>query len=440
MDWQGSPRSSTQLSRKRASGRIGSTDSSDSAEPGEIKKKPARKSARKTEDEKPSTSAAARAKLDAQKRAAELGDNYFAPLSSDDDDFDDVEATVIPSSDSELDVDCAGHKFRKNKLAEKTPKSFKPPPIFIPDVTNIAALISTIENSVGKGKDFTYKAARDNQIRVMMPDKESYSALKSHLDSAGNRYFTFQPKEDRAYRVVVKGLHHTTDIDDIKEDFRRQGHVVRDVRNAVGHISKTPLSIFFVNLEPSSNNKEVFDVKRVCHSVVTVEPPRKFHDVPQCYRCQGFGHSQRYCKLQHRCVKCGDHHSTSECKKKREEAAKCVHCHGAHPASYKGCPAYKKAKVSMAPKEPRPAQPRRLAYPPPQQYPTVDTSARSYADIARGGVRPHHHQTSAPEIPQTDQMAAFMTRVENLLERVLDKMFERMTTMMSSILSQVCSK
>lgn len=439
MNWQAAPRSpkSVQPPRKKANGIYIGDDSSDSCEPGEIKRKTAKKAA---EDEKPSTSAAARAKMEALNRAANLGDNYFAPLSSDDD-SDSEEDTVIGSSESEMDIDRAGNKFRKKKLANNTPKSFKPPPIFIPDVTDIAALISAIENIVGKEKDFSYKATRDNQIRVMMPDKESYSALKSQLDSTEKRYYTFQHKEDRAYRIVVKGLHHTTDVDEIKEGFRCQGHVVRDVRNAVGHISKTPLPIFFVNLEPSSNNKDVFSVKRICHSVVTVEPPRKFHDVPQCFRCQGFGHSQRYCKLQHRCVKCGEHHSTSECKKTRDEPAKCAHCHGAHTASYKGCPAYKRAKANMEPKEPRPAQPRRLAHPPAaQHHPPVDTSARTYADIVKGGAWSQHQQATATEMPQADQMAAFMTREKNLLERVMDKMFERMTLMMSSILSQVCSK
>lgn len=198
--------------------------------------------------------------------------------------------------------------------------------------------VPTITKIVGDDKDLSYKASKDNQVRVMISDKTSYEA-----------------------RIVVKGLHHTTHMDYIKEELSAQGHTVRDAHNAIGPRSKSSISLFFINLEPAPNNKEAFKMKRLCKSVVTVEPPLKFNDIPQCYRCHGYGHRRRY-KLQVRCVKCGKDHATSECQKKREDAAKCDHCGGAHPASYKGCPTYKEAKTVLSPKEPRLAQPKDVRY------------------------------------------------------------------------------
>lgn len=123
--------------------------------------------------------------------------------------------------------------------------------------------------------------------------------------------------DERAYRIVVKGLHHTIHMDYIKEELSAQGHTVRDAHNAIGHRSKSSISLFFINLEPAPNNKEAFKMKRLCKSVVTVEPPLKFNDIPQCYRCHGYGHRRRY-KLQVRCVKCGKDHATSECQKREK--------------------------------------------------------------------------------------------------------------------------
>ncbi|KAG8239977.1 hypothetical protein J437_LFUL019348 [Ladona fulva] len=48
-----------------------------------------------------------------------------------------------------------------------------------------------------------------------------------------------------------------------------------------------------------------------------------------------------------RCVKCGNNHLTSECKKEAAEAAMCANCKGDHPASYRGCPSYLKLKERL---------------------------------------------------------------------------------------------
>jgi hypothetical protein len=59
--------------------------------------------------------------------------------------------------------------------------------------------------------------------------------------------------------------------------------------------------------------------------------------IPQCKRCQAFGHTQKYCNKECRCVKCAGKHQTKDCKKTAEEKPKCIHCGEDHPASYRGC-------------------------------------------------------------------------------------------------------
>lgn len=48
---------------------------------------------------------------------------------------------------------------------------------------------------VGPRNNFTYKTVNGNNVRVMMPDKESYSALRLQLVAQNKKHRTFQPKE-----------------------------------------------------------------------------------------------------------------------------------------------------------------------------------------------------------------------------------------------------
>lgn len=64
----------------------------------------------------------------------------------------------------------------------------------------------------------------------------------------------------------------------------------------------------------------------------------------QCFRCQGFGHTQWTCEKDPKCLKCGQEHLSYTCKKKRDTPCKCANCGQDHPANYRGCPEFRKAQ------------------------------------------------------------------------------------------------
>ena len=66
----------------------------------------------------------------------------------------------------------------------------------------------------------------------------------------------------------------------------------------------------------------------------------------QCFRCQGFHHQVRGCSSRQHCNRCGGDHKHDSCTVKKEEAC-CCNCNGNHAASYRGCPAYKKAVTEV---------------------------------------------------------------------------------------------
>jgi hypothetical protein len=88
-------------------------------------------------------------------------------------------------------------------------------------------------------------------------------------------HHTYPPKDERAYRVAIKYLHHSIDTKEVAEELASQGHKVRNIINAKQRQTKEPLNLFFVDLEPAENNKDIYKIRKLFNSSVPIEPPRK---------------------------------------------------------------------------------------------------------------------------------------------------------------------
>lgn len=71
---------------------------------------------------------------------------------------------------------------------------------------------------------------------------------------------------------------------------------------------------------------------------VSVEALKKNNGPTQCHRCQLFGHVQRFCTAEFKCMKCAGAHSTHESTKPKTFAAKCANCLRSHTCNYHRCP------------------------------------------------------------------------------------------------------
>jgi len=189
---------------------------------------------------------------------------------------------------------------------------------------------------------YTLKILGNNQVKIMPKNSELYSLIINNLNSNGIEYHTYQLKEERSFRVVLKNLHHTTDLDELKKEIESYNHKITRISNIKQRVSKKPLPMFFIDLAPNDNNKTIYDIQFLQHMKIIIEPPHFKKEIVQCFNCQRFGHSKKYCKLQPRCVKCSLDHLTSNCLKDKNTNPTCVHCEGNHSANYKGCPVYKK--------------------------------------------------------------------------------------------------
>ncbi|KAE9524515.1 hypothetical protein AGLY_015103 [Aphis glycines] len=214
-----------------------------------------------------------------------------------------------------------------------------PPPIFVRGVTNYSDLTTTLIELIGVD-NFFCKASAD-RLKIQTANPESYRSLIHFLKDEGAEYHTYQLKEDKPLRVVIRNLHHTTEPDTIKEELEVRMFDVRRVTNVLHRVTKTPLPLFFVDLEPQIKSNDIFQLTSLLHTKIRVEEPYKSKILSQCNNCQEYGHTKTYCGYPPRCVRCGAGHKTPDCPNQRSDPPKCALCSGNHPASYRGCSIYK---------------------------------------------------------------------------------------------------
>lgn len=102
--------------------------------------------------------------------------------------------------------------------------------------------------------------------------------------------------------MVLRGIHPKTKIERIIDELKELNHNVRRINNIVKYDTKQQLPLFFVKLEPNSNNKEIYKIERLLNTVISFEQSRKNQNIPQCMRCQVYGHMRNYYNKNPVCV------------------------------------------------------------------------------------------------------------------------------------------
>lgn len=332
----------------------------------------------------------------------------------------------------------------------------KPPPIFVAEVGYLKPLSELLEQIIPGA--YSLKCLYNNQIKIQPTTSDSYRKTVKALQDKHTQFHTYQLKQDRSFRVVLRNMHPTIDKDLLKQGIEILGHEVLNI-SPIYKLKTDPvnpntntkqvLPLFNIELKVKPNNKEIYDVKSLLNMIVAFEPPYPKREVPQCMNCQRYGHTKRFCHLNPRCVKCAGNHQTVQCpRKERSSDVKCVLCEGNHPANYKGCIIYKELQKNKFPPL-RNKQPSQFTTKPTQPIPSnhqpspqansnncVHHTLRpgtTYAQIVSNGFPSlsTDHQSHSCPVPQqpTGNLEAMMTK---LMER-MDSILNLLTTMISKM-------
>jgi PAX-interacting protein 1 len=155
----------------------------------------------------------------------------------------------------------------------------------------------------------------------MTTNPESYRALVHFLRDQKAEFHTFQLKEDKPLRVMIRNLHlhHlTTPTDLIKSELEMCLFEVRQVSSVLYKVNKYPLPLFFVDLEPTDQSNDIYILISLLHTLIKVEEPYKPKAINQYSNCQDYGHTKSYCGYPVRCVHCGAQHTMSDCLNSRD--------------------------------------------------------------------------------------------------------------------------
>jgi len=107
-------------------------------------------------------------------------------------------------------------------------------------------------------EQYTTKSLASDRIKLTCQTPDTYRTLARYMRDNNIIHHTYQPKEERSYRAVIKYLHHSVDVQDLRDEISQQGHKVRNIIDAKHRVTKDPLNLFFIDLEPSNNNKDVY--------------------------------------------------------------------------------------------------------------------------------------------------------------------------------------
>jgi len=137
--------------------------------------------------------------------------------------------------------------------ADKQRTEPKPTPIFISGVTNIKPLIELL-NTTAKDK-YLVKTLYNDQVRVQPTESSIYTTIVKALIDKNTEFHTYKRRQDRSFRVVLKNIHTSTDLNNIKQELKDKGHEVMNIWNVKQRVTKKSLAIHFVDIKPSGNNK-----------------------------------------------------------------------------------------------------------------------------------------------------------------------------------------
>lgn len=221
------------------------------------------------------------------------------------------------------------------KLLSKWPKlKMRVPTIFLHKTVDLAEHVHEI---LLLGINFYHPYLGTNYTKIICQSFNDHKAMVQYFDKNKLPYHTFGDPSKRKMKVVIRGLPKDVDLDKLKQEFKSANiPVVRIHKMHMKEFAKERDPLILAVVPYNDEGKNLLKVKQIFGYDVKMEPPNP--KIKQCHRCQKWGHSQRYCRGQVKCVKCAGDHFSNKCTRDPDvEPPMCANCGGNHTASYQEC-------------------------------------------------------------------------------------------------------
>jgi hypothetical protein len=135
-----------------------------------------------------------------------------------------------------------------------------------------------ILTEVVEEEQFYIKSLANNVIKIVSLTPDIYRKIVSHCKERNIYCHTYRLKEERAFRVVLKHLHYSSNLDVIKQELSSLGHVVRNITIVKHRLTKEPLKILYIDIDPAANNKDIYPIKAIQNKIIQFEPPTQINN------------------------------------------------------------------------------------------------------------------------------------------------------------------
>jgi len=92
-------------------------------------------------------------------------------------------------------------------------------PIFVYGVKNFKAMLDDLAD-VAEPDTYRTAALANDTVKISANTINTYRSLVKHMKEENIVHHTYQIKTERAYRIVIRHLHHSLPLDDIKEELQ----------------------------------------------------------------------------------------------------------------------------------------------------------------------------------------------------------------------------
>lgn len=187
-------------------------------------------------------------------------------------------------------------------------------------------------------KKINYVKAKVVKLGILVEPatEDDYRQLYKLLDKEKAQFHAYELKSEKKLKIVLRGVLTEVTEEEVKEDLELQGYPATKIVRMKGRDSR-PAPLVLVEID--KEYKSIFTNLSQCLGLeIQVESLKVKSEVAQCHKCQEFGHVQKHCHAEFKCMKCGQSHMTSECTKPVTTLPGCANCQGTHLSTFVKCP------------------------------------------------------------------------------------------------------
>lgn len=83
-------------------------------------------------------------------------------------------------------------------------------------------------------------------LKFQTYSSDSYRSVVAYLKKNNVSFHSFQPKEEKVYRVIIRNMQHSTDTSFIKQELLNKGFVTRNIMSVTNKITNSPFRSSFL--------------------------------------------------------------------------------------------------------------------------------------------------------------------------------------------------